>query len=231
MNNKCAFNQEKISAYMDNELTGADRSEVEMHLTECQECKDLINAFQQNDVLFAEHAQNPLSASYWDSYDQKLKRRISAQTKTRLYTKYILPAAAALLIALTAFYFIYTKATKPVIVVVVVDSGARQYQDILNKSESVLIGIANLDENNPQEIAIIKQALLESNLPEKIRELKIKSENKNIQESLKKLDALFTLLQNENSPIETKMVKELIIEKSLIEEIRAKQHLSNEVKL
>lgn len=231
MNNKCELNQEKISAYMDNELMGAERLEVEAHLAECQECKGMIDAFRNNDSLFAEHAQAPLSTSYWENYERMLKQRIAVRAKKTVYFKYILPAAAALLIALTVFYFIQHKTPPPVIVVVVMDSGAKQYQDILNKSESVLIGIANLDENDPQEIAIIKQALLESNLPEKIRELTIKSQNAKARESLKKLDALFTLLQNENSSIETKMVKDLVIEKSLIEEIRSQKNSSNEVKL
>ena len=40
--------QEDLSAYFDNELAPDRRARVEAHLQSCQECGDMLTAFQQN---------------------------------------------------------------------------------------------------------------------------------------------------------------------------------------
>lgn len=40
--------QDELSAYLDNELAPAMRERVEVHLHSCDECSDMLTAFQQN---------------------------------------------------------------------------------------------------------------------------------------------------------------------------------------
>ena len=40
--------QDNLSAYLDNELTPRRHKQVETHLRFCQECSDMLSAFQQN---------------------------------------------------------------------------------------------------------------------------------------------------------------------------------------
>ena len=46
MNHKCIQNE--LSAYLDNELTANRHEQVEAHLQSCEECSEMLSAFQQN---------------------------------------------------------------------------------------------------------------------------------------------------------------------------------------
>jgi len=253
MNNKCTFDQMKLSAYLDNEVDERERSEVENHVQRCRDCKEVLEAFRTNDLSFVDNVKHPLPAAYWDSHSRKLKEKILAQTRKNAYLRYVLPAAAVALIALTVFYawtkYYATRDYESIVTSTVPGTtnplkdivrstdkdhyayNMAHYKEILKRSESVLIGIVNLDENSPEELAIIKLAVLQANLSEKIKELQKTNGNNPGKNSLKKLEALFILLQNEDSPDEVIMLKEIIIQKGLIEEIRAQQNSNNEVRL
>ncbi len=46
--------QDNLSAYLDNELTPSRHKQVEAHLRSCQECSDMLSAFQQNRQMVAD---------------------------------------------------------------------------------------------------------------------------------------------------------------------------------
>ena len=46
--------QDNLSAYLDNELTPRRHKQVETHLRSCQECSDMLSAFQQNRQMVAD---------------------------------------------------------------------------------------------------------------------------------------------------------------------------------
>ena len=46
--------QDNLSAYLDNELTPSRHKQVEAHLRSCEECSDMLSAFQQNRQMVAD---------------------------------------------------------------------------------------------------------------------------------------------------------------------------------
>ena len=46
--------QDELSAYLDNELTASRHEQVETHLQSCEECSDMLSAFQQNRQMVAD---------------------------------------------------------------------------------------------------------------------------------------------------------------------------------
>ena len=45
--------QEELSAYLDNELTPSRHKQIEAHLRSCDECSDMLSAFQENRQMIA----------------------------------------------------------------------------------------------------------------------------------------------------------------------------------
>jgi Putative zinc-finger len=228
MNKTCNINQELISAYIDGELAGKEKQEIETHLRECEVCNDLLKYFKYNDMLTSQYIKNTIPSSSWDQCHAELKNKISFQEKISIITKYILPAAAIILCAIGGYYIIRTipaPHTENVVATIV----PAQYQDVLKMSESVLIGIANISENNSSEALIYKNTVLQLNLVEKIRDAETETQDPELRRSLVKLDALFTMFQNDQTSLDIALVKAMIINTSMIEELRAKQILLHEV--
>ena len=230
MDTNCSFNKEKLSAYLDNELSEKERLEVKKHISKCKECLNLLSLLQKNDLEFADFIKTDLPPSFWEKYNLKLGMKLASQTKNHFYRRFLLPVAASFLGIIALYYFMTLPNIKPIVYSTTVTESAAS-KDILKKSESALIGMANLNEDDSKELMILQKALLESNLIEKIREYKTKTNDKDLQDYLSKLDAVFTLMQNEYSPAEIRILKEVITKKGLIEENRLRQNSIKEVKL
>ncbi|MFH1226912.1 MAG: zf-HC2 domain-containing protein [Planctomycetota bacterium] len=224
---KCGFNQEMLSAYLDNESSSEQKQAVENHISRCPECSDLVQLFRNNDAAMRRAVKPQLPDEYWRDYGQRLSRRMSSSgTFKRYLARYaILPLAAAILLAVTLHIVMRQTDVKPpeATGADMLASDTLSPTPLLVASDAALVNIANLDENNSEEIEILKQALLESGLMEKIRLTKYSVKSGELQMHLAKLEAVFIWVQNENSPVELQALKEVIFTNGLIEQNREKR--------
>ena len=225
---KCGFNQEMLSAYLDNELSSKQKQAVEEHINHCPKCRDLVQLFRDNDAAMRRAMKPQLPDEYWRDYGQRLSRRMSERSSTfkRYLVRYaMLPLAAAILLGVTLHIVNRQTVVKPpeTAGTDMLVSDTLSPMPLLAASDAALVNIANLDENNSQEIEILKQALLESGLLEKIRLTKYSVKNGVLQMHLAKLEAVFIWVQNENSPLELQALKEVIFTNGLIEQNREKR--------
>lgn len=98
---KCEEYQEKISAYIDNELADAETAKLFYHLGECTECRDMLKSMLQlrtalHEVEFPAEVQ-PDHKSIW---------------KRTFVISYPVAAALALLMLMSGFFFVQ-KITQP----------------------------------------------------------------------------------------------------------------------
>lgn len=63
--------QEELSAYLDNELTPSRHQQIEAHLRSCDECSDMLSAFQENRQMIANIAQ-PVPSTLKDGVMAKI---------------------------------------------------------------------------------------------------------------------------------------------------------------
>jgi anti-sigma factor RsiW len=63
--------QEKLSAYLDNELTPIRHKQIEAHLRSCDECADMLSAFQKNRQMIANIA-HPVPSTLKDGVMAKI---------------------------------------------------------------------------------------------------------------------------------------------------------------
>jgi hypothetical protein len=94
--------RERLSAYLDGELTAAEQAEVAAHLAACPECEGLLAAFAAVD---GEAASLPAEApdDYFDSFPRRVAARLAAgrpaPARSRRVPTWAWAAAAALLLA------------------------------------------------------------------------------------------------------------------------------------
>ena len=63
--------QDELSAYLDNELSLSRHEQVEAHLRSCNECSDMLSAFQQNRQMVAD-LSHPVSSTLKDAVMAKI---------------------------------------------------------------------------------------------------------------------------------------------------------------
>ena len=63
--------QQELSAYLDNELTPSRRKQIEAHLHSCDECSDMLSAFQRNRQMVANIAR-PVPSTLKDNVMAKI---------------------------------------------------------------------------------------------------------------------------------------------------------------
>ncbi|RKU15203.1 hypothetical protein C6500_21170 [Candidatus Poribacteria bacterium] len=63
--------QEELSAYLDNELTPSRHKQIEAHLHSCDECSDMLSAFQENRQMIANIA-HPVPSTLKDGVMAKI---------------------------------------------------------------------------------------------------------------------------------------------------------------
>ena len=63
--------QEELSAYLDNELTPSRHKQIEAHLRSCDECSDMLSAFQENRQMIANIA-HPVPSTLKDGVMAKI---------------------------------------------------------------------------------------------------------------------------------------------------------------
>jgi len=230
----CDFNQEKLAAYLDNELNPAERAVVEAHLAGCPECRGFLDCLRNNDRLFCAAVQTEQPADFWQVYNVKLRQRLTGQASVlrhRLIWYALVPAAAAVLIAFTAYrLFMPTQVIpdRPIIPPHITTTAevetAISPEKVLAGSEAALVNLVNMNENDPIELTVFQTALAESGLVERIRSNKIEVKDDKLREHFNKLEAVFTWAQNGNSAPEITALKEVINNNGLIEENRLKRH-------
>ena len=78
--------QNALSAYLDNELTASMQNRVETHLRSCNECSDMLAAFQQNSSSIRElvHPAPPLKDMVMAKIHEQLQDELSAYLDNEL---------------------------------------------------------------------------------------------------------------------------------------------------
>lgn len=78
--------QDELSAYLDNELAPAMRKRVEAHLLTCEECRDMLSAFQQNtqEIRALEQPAPSIKASVIEKIHEQLQDELSAYLDNEL---------------------------------------------------------------------------------------------------------------------------------------------------
>ena len=75
--------QEKLSAYLDNELTPIRHKQIEAHLRSCDECTDMLSAFQTNRQMIANIA-HPVPSTLKDGVMAKIHTQFQDELSTYL---------------------------------------------------------------------------------------------------------------------------------------------------
>jgi anti-sigma factor RsiW len=68
---------ERLSAYLDDELSAADRRELEVHLAECATCRSDLDRLRQVTQWAATYAGTPTRADVWHGVREEIRQRVS----------------------------------------------------------------------------------------------------------------------------------------------------------
>lgn len=89
---------DRLSPYMDGELSAEDRTLVESHLRDCAECARHLSEFLAVDTL-ARDLPVGTPAGYFESFPARVRARVRAKVARRAWPLWSWAAAAALLLA------------------------------------------------------------------------------------------------------------------------------------
>lgn len=111
-----SYYRDKISAYVDNELSPQEREIVQQHISECQECRKLLAELKKLD-RFVQQRSQLAGEEYWERSAQKIEQRLgfTGETKVTDITpsrwKGLVPklAAVAASIAVLGFIALYER--------------------------------------------------------------------------------------------------------------------------
>ncbi len=111
-----SYYRDKISAYVDNELSPHDREIIQQHISECQECRKLLAELEKLD-RFVQQRSQLAGEEYWEQSAQRIEQRLgfTGETKVTDITpsrwKGLVPklAAVAASIAVLGFIALYER--------------------------------------------------------------------------------------------------------------------------
>jgi len=111
-----SYYRDKISAYVDNELSPQEREIIQQHISECQECRNLLAELEKLDRFVQQRSQFA-GEEYWERSAQKIEQRLgfAGETKVTDITpsrwKGLVPklAAVAASIAVLGFIALYER--------------------------------------------------------------------------------------------------------------------------
>jgi hypothetical protein len=69
---KCDWVEDKLSAYIDNELAVQERRELELHCEQCETCRKLISQYQAIGVLMRQSEARVDTDAIWDQVSRRL---------------------------------------------------------------------------------------------------------------------------------------------------------------
>jgi hypothetical protein len=106
-----SYYRDKISAYVDNELSPQEREVVQQHLDECEECRNLLAELEKLD-RFVQQRSQLAGEEYWEQSAQKIEQRLgfTGETKVTDITpsrwKGLVPKLAAVVASIAVLGFI-----------------------------------------------------------------------------------------------------------------------------
>ena len=111
-----SYYRDKISAYVDKELSPQEREIIQQHISECQECRNLLAELEKLD-RFVQQRSQLAGEEYWEQSAQKIEQRLgfTGETKVTDITpsrwKGLVPklAAVAASIAVLGFIALYER--------------------------------------------------------------------------------------------------------------------------
>lgn len=77
MKMKCRFDKKLISFYLDNELDEEKAYKVELHLSKCKKCRDILSGFKKVDSMLENLEDVKVSSDYEIGFQKKLEKAIS----------------------------------------------------------------------------------------------------------------------------------------------------------
>lgn len=78
---KCDF--EKLSAYFDGLLSGAERAELEKHLKTCETCSARLEELVRLEIAVKKIPAPKLSEAYWENFADRVQNKIAIRGKQR----------------------------------------------------------------------------------------------------------------------------------------------------
>ena len=111
-----SYYRDRISAYVDNELSPQEREIIKQHISECQECRNLLAELEKLD-RFVQQRSQLADEEYWERSAQKIEQRLgfTGETKVTDITpsrwKGLVPklAAVAASVAILGFIALYER--------------------------------------------------------------------------------------------------------------------------
>jgi anti-sigma factor RsiW len=86
--------EEKLSAFLDDELAPPERRAIEEHLAACPHCAAAVDSLRAVEALSAELAVEPVTEAEWESTWSAVQARIAPRPARRL-VRLVVPLAAA----------------------------------------------------------------------------------------------------------------------------------------
>jgi hypothetical protein len=116
----CHEIENRISAYLDNELSVQDRKQFDAHLAECRSCKEFADEMKQVDAILLESEAPLPDEAYWSGFDARLKDKIDKVPVKRpwwnfghLFRKQLHWAALAALVVMAMVFPVLREFTAP----------------------------------------------------------------------------------------------------------------------
>jgi len=78
-----SYYRDKISAYVDNELSPQEREIIQQHISECQECRNLLAELEKLDRFVQQRSQFA-GEEYWERSAQKIEQRLGFAGETKV---------------------------------------------------------------------------------------------------------------------------------------------------
>ncbi len=74
---ECETWRSKLLEYLDGDLTGATRAELEAHLIQCERCRDELQSLQDTLALIARMPAPDPSEAFWQQYLRELRQKVA----------------------------------------------------------------------------------------------------------------------------------------------------------
>lgn len=116
---RCEDCRSQLIEYLDGDLTGAAKTNLEAHLNQCLACRDEVHALRETLTLVAQMPAPEPSEAFWQQYLRELRHKVAPAPRLRLsdwFTVPILrpvPALAAGILLLLAVVLSWERGPDP----------------------------------------------------------------------------------------------------------------------
>lgn len=225
----CGFDSEKLSAYLDNELSGNGRMDVERHLSACSECSALLGEFRENDS----GVRNVLTPSSTRTLETMEARVLGKIKRSRGVSPLWLGLAAASILA-TLFILYLTpppeKIQKAVIprpapiveATVAAAPESDELADVFTMGGTLMLNALNVEDN--ADIAILQSATFSNGVVSRLNNLRVAYDtDETTKQRIASLETVIIGLNNaepDDPPDQVEAIKGIILDNDFMKECK-----------